>query len=164
MVILPRLKSNSSKNRDMAKTNVENDSNAINIIGVGTEITGDVNTNGDIRIDGFLSGNIFTEGKLVVGETGKIKGEVHCKNTEVLGMIEGKIQVKELVTLKASARIYGDIVTQKLSIEPGSLFTGNCNMNEDAVADVKTEKKGSGSKFSKGFKDNKENKESREKG
>jgi len=158
------LSSNSSKNRDMAKTNVENDSNAINIIGVGTEITGDVNTNGDIRIDGFLSGNIFTEGKLVVGETGKIKGEVHCKNTEVLGMIEGKIQVKELVTLKASARIYGDIVTQKLSIEPGSLFTGNCNMNEDALADVKTEKKGSGSKFSKGFKDPKESRESGEKG
>jgi len=158
------LSSNSSKNRDMAKTNVENDSNAINIIGVGTEITGDVNTNGDIRIDGFLSGNIYTEGKLVVGETGKIKGEIHCKNTEVLGMIEGKVQVKELVTLKSSARIYGDIVTQKLSIEPGSLFTGNCNMNEDALADVKTDKKGSGSKFSRGFKDNKENKESREKG
>jgi cytoskeletal protein CcmA (bactofilin family) len=148
----------------MAKTNVENDSNAINIIGVGTEINGDINTNGDIRIDGFLSGNIFTEGKLVVGETGKIKGEVHCKNTEVLGMIEGKIQVKELVTLKSSARIYGDIITQKLSIEPGSLFTGNCNMNEDALADVKSDKKGSGSKFSRGFKDQKDSKESKEKG
>jgi cytoskeletal protein CcmA (bactofilin family) len=147
----------------MAKTNVENDSNAINIIGVGTEITGDINTNGDIRIDGFLSGNIYTEGKLVVGETGKIKGEIHCKNTEVLGMIEGKIQVKELVTLKSSARIYGDIITQKLSIEPGSLFTGNCNMNEETLADVKSDKKGSGSKFSRGFKD-KDNKESKEKG
>src|SRR6056297_2371447 len=136
------LKSNSSKNKDMAKTNVENDSNAINIIGVGTEITGDVNTNGDIRIDGFLSGNVVTEGKLVVGETGKIKGEVHCKNSEVLGMVEGKIKVRELVTLKSSARIYGDIVTQKLSIEPGSLFTGNCNMNEDAVKNVQSGKSG----------------------
>lgn len=153
------LSSNSSKNRDMAKTNVENDSNAINIIGVGTEITGDINTNGDIRIDGFLSGNIVTEGKLVVGETGKIKGEINCKNSEVLGMIEGKIKVKELVTLKSSARIYGDIVTQKLSIEPGSLFTGNCNMNEDALADVKPDKKSTGQQFSKeskGFKDSKE--------
>src|SRR6056297_3406577 len=154
-----------SNNTNMAKTNnMENDSNAINIVGVGTEITGDIKTNGDIRIDGFLSGNIKTDGKLVVGETGKIKGEIDCKNSEVLGMIEGKIKVKELLTLKASARIYGDIVTQKLSIEPGSLFTGNCNMNEDALADVKTDKKGSGSKFSRGFKDNKENKESREKG
>lgn len=123
----------------MAKsTNIETDSNAINIIGVGTEITGDVNTNGDIRIDGVLSGNVITEGKLVVGETGKIKGEIRCKNSEVLGMIEGKIQVKELLTLKASARIYGDIVTKKLSIEPGSIFTGNCNMNDDAVGDVKS--------------------------
>lgn len=152
------LKSNSSKNKDMAKTNVENDSNAINIIGVGTEITGDVNTNGDIRIDGFLSGNVVTEGKLVVGETGKIKGEVHCKNSEVLGMIEGKIKVRELVTLKSSARIYGDIVTQKLSIEPGSLFTGNCNMNEDAVKDVKTGKKSEGQKFFKETKGSKDTK------
>ncbi|MBS3807961.1 MAG: polymer-forming cytoskeletal protein [Bacteroidales bacterium] len=143
----------------MAKTNVENDSNAINIIGVGTEITGDVNTNGDIRIDGFLSGNVVTEGKLVVGETGKIKGEVHCKNSEVLGMVEGKIKVRELVTLKSSARIYGDIVTQKLSIEPGSLFTGNCNMNEDAVKDVKTGKKSEGQTF---FKDSKESKGSKD--
>jgi cytoskeletal protein CcmA (bactofilin family) len=79
-------------------------------------------------------------------------------------MIEGKIQVKELVTLKSSARIYGDIITQKLSIEPGSLFTGNCNMNEDALADVKSDKKGSGSKFSRGFKDQKDSKESKEKG
>jgi len=144
----------------MAKTNVENDSNAINIIGVGTEITGDVNTNGDIRIDGFLSGNVITEGKLVVGETGKIKGEVHCKNSEVLGMIEGKIKVRELVTLKSSARIYGDIVTQKLSIEPGSLFTGNCNMNEDAVKDVKTGKKAEGQKFQKESKEFKGSKDS----
>lgn len=138
---------NSSKNKPMAKNTMENDSNAINIIGVGTEITGDINTNGDIRIDGFLSGNIITEGKLVVGETGKIKGEVDCKNSEVLGMIEGKIKVKELLTLKSSARIYGDIITKKLSIEPGSLFTGNCNMNDEALSDIKpkdskVEKKG----------------------
>lgn len=155
------LSSNSSKKTDMAKTNVESDSNAINIIGVGTEITGDINTNGDIRIDGFLSGNIVTEGKLVVGETGKIKGEIHCKNSEVLGMIEGKIQVKELVTLKSSARIYGDIVTQKLSIEPGSLFTGNCNMNEDAVKDVKTDKQSTGQKFSRDVKGSKESKDTK---
>lgn len=129
-------------NIDMAKTNMENESNAINLIGVGTEITGDINTNGDIRIDGFLSGNIMTDGKLVVGETGKIKGEIDCKNSEVLGMIEGKIKVKELLSLKASARIYGDIVTQKLSIEPGSLFTGNCNMNEDAIKNVQSGKSG----------------------
>ncbi|MFP3860236.1 MAG: polymer-forming cytoskeletal protein [Bacteroidales bacterium] len=133
----------------MAKNTMENDSNAINIIGVGTEITGDINTNGDIRIDGFLSGNIITEGKLVVGETGKIKGEVNCKNSEVLGMIEGKIKVKELLTLKSSARIYGDIITKKLSIEPGSMFTGNCNMNDEALSDVKPQD----SKFEKKDKD-----------
>jgi len=132
-----------SKNEHMAKNvNTENDSNAINIIGVGTEITGDINTNGDMRIDGVLNGNIVTEGKLVVGETGKVKGEVDCKNSEVLGMIEGKIKVKELLSLNSSARIFGDIITKKLSIEPGAIFTGNCNMNEENVADAKPKDKG----------------------
>lgn len=126
-----------AKNESMAKNvNTENESNAINIIGVGTEITGDINTNGDMRIDGVLNGNIITEGKLVVGETGKVKGEVDCKNSEVLGMIEGKIKVKELLSLNSSARIYGDIITKKLSIEPGAIFTGNCNMNEETVSNA----------------------------
>src|SRR6056297_347078 len=127
-----------SNNTNMAKTNnMENDSNAINIVGVGTEITGDIKTNGDIRIDGFLSGNIKTDGKLVVGETGKIKGEIQCKDSDVLGMIEGKIAVKQLLSLKSSARIYGDIITKKLSIEPGSVFTGNCKMDNDLFSDEK---------------------------
>ncbi len=143
----------------MAKNvNTENDSNAINIIGVGTEITGDINTNGDMRIDGVLNGNIITEGKLVVGETGKVKGEVDCKNSEVLGMIEGKIKVKELLSLNSSARIYGDMITKKLSIEPGAVFTGNCNMNEEALSDVKSTQSKESEKKSKEPKDSKDQK------
>jgi len=150
--------SKQAKNENMAKNvSTENDSNAINIIGVGTEITGDINTNGDMRIDGVLNGNIITEGKLVVGETGKVKGEVDCKNSEVLGMVEGKIKVKELLSLNSSARIYGDIVTKKLSIEPGAVFTGNCNMNEEAVSNAQPnqskEKDKDKDKKSKDFKD-----------
>jgi len=100
----------------MAKTNMENESNAINLIGVGTEITGDINTNSDIRIDGFLSGNVMTDGKLVVGETGKIKGEIDCKNSEVLGMIEGKIKVKEPgQNALASLTAFSGILVAKLS-------------------------------------------------
>ena len=148
-----------AKNESMAKNvNTENESNAINIVGVGTEITGDINTNGDMRIDGVLNGNIVTEGKLVVGETGKVKGEVDCKNSEVLGMIEGKIKVKELLSLNSSARIYGDMITKKLSIEPGAVFTGNCNMNEETVSNGQSttqskEKEKDKDKKSKDFKD-----------
>jgi cytoskeletal protein CcmA (bactofilin family) len=116
----------------MAKYN-ENEmtSNNINLIGQGTEITGDIMCSGDLRIDGILSGNITSKGKVVVGETGKIKGEINCKNSDISGIIEGKITVAELLSLKATAKMIGDITTSKLAIEPGSKFTGYCNMTND---------------------------------
>jgi cytoskeletal protein CcmA (bactofilin family) len=114
----------------MAKYN-EIETAAINLISNGTDITGDIKSTGDIRIDGTLSGNLATKGKVVIGPTGKVKGEVVCKNSEVSGTIEGKITVTQLLILKASSKILGDIVTSKLSIEPGAMFTGNCKMSEN---------------------------------
>lgn len=133
----------------MAKYNEAETSTAINLIGVGTEITGDVNSNGDIRIDGSLTGNLKTAGKVVIGETGKVKGEINCKNSEVLGEVHGKIQVSELLSLKATSKIFGDIITKKLAIEPGSKFTGNCNMGEESLKNVSTEATKFGSKDQK---------------
>ncbi len=118
----------------MAKVYNENESNSINIIGVGTKINGDVNSNGDIRVDGSLTGKLITKGKVVIGETGKVKGEINCKNSDVEGSIEGKITVSELLSLKAKAVIHGDIIAAKLAIEPGCKFTGNCDMNALAPA------------------------------
>jgi cytoskeletal protein CcmA (bactofilin family) len=114
----------------MAKYN-ETESTTINLISNGTDITGDIKSNGDIRIDGSLTGNLNTKGKVVIGVTGKVNGEVICKNSEVSGVIEGKIKVGQLLNLKASSKILGDISTSKLSIEPGAIFTGNCKMNEN---------------------------------
>jgi len=119
---------------DMAKYNNEVETKTINLIGAGTEITGDIVSNGDIRIDGMLVGNLSTKGKVVIGETGRVKGEVNCKNSDVSGEIEGKIVVSELLSLKISARVNGDIQTSKLAIEPGSKFTGNCNMMESGAS------------------------------
>jgi cytoskeletal protein CcmA (bactofilin family) len=113
----------------MAKNN-ETETTAINLISLGTDITGNIVSNGDLRIDGSLTGNLTTKGKVVIGTTGKIKGEVICKNSEVSGTIEGKISVNQLLNLKSSSKIIGDIVTSKLSIEPGAIFTGNCRMSE----------------------------------
>ena len=118
----------------MAKVYNENESNGINIIGIGTKITGDVNSNGDIRVDGSLHGKLITKGKVVIGETGKVKGEINCKNSDVEGSIEGKVTVSELLSLKAKARINGDIIAGKLAIEPGCQFTGNCDMNAGVVS------------------------------
>jgi cytoskeletal protein CcmA (bactofilin family) len=123
----------------MAKNNETEVTAAINLIGVGTEIKGDITSNGDIRIDGSLTGNLNTSGKLVIGETGKVNGEIVCKNSEVLGEIKGKIKVSELLSLKATSKIFGDIVTKKLAIEPGSRFTGNCNMGDESAPFIKTD-------------------------
>ena len=113
----------------MAKIYNENETNGSNIIGIGTKITGDVNANGDIRVDGSLNGKLITKGKVVIGETGKVKGEISCKNSDVEGSIEGKITVSELLALKTKARIHGDIIANKLAIEPGCQFSGNCDMS-----------------------------------
>lgn len=119
----------------------EEEMNGLNIIGNGTSVTGDVNSSGDIRIDGKLQGNLNSKSKLVLGSTGKLIGEVFCKNAEISGEIDGKITVEELLVLKASAQINGDIIASKLSIEPGAVFTGTCNMggnikNQELNSDI----------------------------
>lgn len=111
----------------MAKNN-ETETVAINLISNGTDITGDIKSTGDIRIDGSLTGNLNTKGKIVIGPTGRVNGEVICKNSEVSGTVEGRIIVSQLLILKSSSKIMGDIVTVKLSIEPGAIFTTiTCN-------------------------------------
>jgi cytoskeletal protein CcmA (bactofilin family) len=107
----------------------ENEPNGHNQISVGTTITGDIISEFDIRIDGKLVGNLDTKGKLVLGPSGTVNGNIQCKNSVVEGKIEGKISVSELLTLKSTAFIQGDIITNKLAIEPGSKFIGNCDMS-----------------------------------
>lgn len=114
----------------MAKNN-ESENTSINLIGVGTTITGDIESNGDIRIDGNLKGSLVTKGKVVIGETGSVTGEINCKNADISGKIDGKITVSELLALKLTAKIFGDIITNKLAIEPGAIFTGTCNMSKN---------------------------------
>ncbi|HUX96109.1 MAG TPA: polymer-forming cytoskeletal protein [Bacteroidales bacterium] len=114
----------------MAKYN-ETENNTINLISSGTDITGDIKSTGDIRIDGSLTGNLNTKGKVVIGQTGKVNGEIDCKNSEISGIVEGRVIVSQLLNLKASSKILGDIVTSKLSIEPGALFSGTCKMSEN---------------------------------
>ena len=116
----------------MAK-NIEIENKAINLIGAGTSITGDIQSDGDIRIDGSLTGNIITKGKIVVGATGKINGEITCKNFDLSGKIEGKVNAEKLLSLKSSANIQGDINAGKLAVEPGAVFTGTCKMKDNSL-------------------------------
>jgi cytoskeletal protein CcmA (bactofilin family) len=114
----------------MGKNNTNETSPSINFLGNGTIIRGDIKSNGDFRIDGHLIGSIHSKGKVVVGSSGQVEGEIICQNADVSGILDAKIVVLELLTLKASARITGDIITDKLAIEPGAKFTGSCNMND----------------------------------
>ena len=112
----------------MAKVN-EIESSSINILGAGTSVKGDITANGDFRIDGSLIGNISAKGKLVIGATGSVEGEITCQNADFSGNIKGKVNVAELLSLKSTSRINGDIIINKLSIEPGAQFSGSCNMD-----------------------------------
>jgi cytoskeletal protein CcmA (bactofilin family) len=115
------------------------DVGSVNLIGNGTKIIGDINSNGDVRIDGSLLGNIITSGKFVLGPNGVVEGNVTSGNADLSGIIKGTINISEMLLLKSSAKIDGDIITSKLAIEPGALFTGNCSM------DAKVKKMGNNS-------------------
>ena len=128
----------------MSRTH-ETDATAYNLIDSGTTISGDIKTEGNIRIDGTLEGSVNAKGKVVVGPSGKIEGEVFCQNADVSGTLKAKITVSELLSLQATANLLGDIVTNKLKIEPGANFTGSCSMgavikemNDDRTEEQKT--------------------------
>ncbi len=125
----------SNNKKEMIKQN-ETNSGAVNIIGVGTVITGDIQSKGDIRIDGTLSGAVKTTGKVVVGQSGTIEGDVECSNADVAGSLNAKITVAKLLSLKATAKLTGDLITNKLAIEPGAAFTGHCSMGA-VIKDIK---------------------------
>lgn len=109
---------------------------AINIIGAGTVIEGEVKSNGDIRVDGTIKGSVTSKSKVVVGSTGSIEGDVTCQNADISGSVIGKTTVSEMLFLKGNARINGDIQTGKLVVEVGASFTGNCSMGP-VIKDIK---------------------------
>ena len=124
-----------TNNNESAKKTIPSTA-AINMIGEGTTITGDIKSKGDIRVDGSLKGSIETEGKVVVGQGGIVEGDVVCKDADVAGNLKAKITVSQLLSLKSSAKLNGDIVTNKLSIEPGATFSGSCSMGA-VIKDIK---------------------------
>jgi len=93
-----------------------------------TIIKGDISSSADFRLDGQLIGNFQSKGKLVIGPAGSIQGDISCKNADIEGKFEGKIQVSELLTIKSKASIHGEVVCGKLAVEPGADFSATCVM------------------------------------
>lgn len=115
----------------MAK-NVSSENNTVNLLGNGTTIKGDIQSDGDFRIDGKLIGSIVSKGKVVVGTTGNVEGEVKCKNADISGKLKAQLNVEQLTSLKSTSEFSGDIKTGKLAIEPGAKFSGTCDMEGNA--------------------------------
>jgi len=99
-----------------------------NHIGVTTKIKGDITSQEDFRIDGKFEGNLTTTAKIVLGEKGKLDGNIKCGNAEILGRVSGDFVVENLLSLKSTAVIDGSVITGKLAIEPGAVFNATCQM------------------------------------
>jgi cytoskeletal protein CcmA (bactofilin family) len=122
----------------MNRNEQESLSQSINRISEGTEVIGTITTTGDIRIDGILEGNLTSKGRIVIGETGRIKGELTCRFVDIWGTLEGSLQASEITNLKTMSTIVGDIKTLKLCIEVGAVFNGTCTMPARAAGDTKS--------------------------
>lgn len=111
-------KQEKSKNRVMER----------NVIAKKSTFTGDVSSEGDFRIDGVLEGTLKTKGRVIIGAEGIIKGNVEAENADIEGKFSGQLLVSNMLTIKNTAHISGDVVIGKLSIEPGATFNATCAM------------------------------------
>lgn len=101
---------------------------AHNIMGAGTKVVGNIYTTEDFRIDGELEGNIDCKGKVVMGPNGKVIGSISCGSADLMGQVDGNIEVHGILSLRSSFVLNGDVLTERLEIEPGALFNGSCKM------------------------------------
>ena len=114
-----------------SKAEAVNSPDKLNRLVEGTSVKGDVKTDSNFRLDGELIGTLNTLGKLVVGPQGRIEGDIICGNADIEGEVIGNIRVDGTLLLKATANVKGNIITQKLGIETGATFNGNCQMGKD---------------------------------
>jgi len=128
--------------------NKETEVPSINLLSAGTSVKGEIRLTGDFRLDGTFNGVIHCKGKVVVGPTGVIEGEINCQNADFSGEIKATVKVAELLTLKESAKFTGEITTNKLAIEPGAKFSGTCAMESSGgrITPVTVKSDGSGQK------------------
>ena len=125
------------------KNNTEDLSKEQNKIAQGTSYNGDITSQGSFRIEGKVEGTIKTSGKIVIGKTGEVEGEINCETADIEGAFKGDISVNSTLILRSTAKINGNADIDKLSVEPGAIFNATCTM-KGAVKD-----KGSESKESK---------------
>ena len=111
--------------------------NSSNVIGKGTVLEGNIETAGNIRIEGKIIGNLKSKSKVALGNSSMVDGNVSAQNADVEGTVKGKVEIGDMLVLKSTATVHGDISTGKLVVEPGAVFNGTCKMGA-AVKDIKS--------------------------
>ena len=101
----------------------------VSIIAAGMKITGNIEAEGDVRIDGRVRGNVYCRSKVVIISTGTVEGDIEAENVDVHGTVNGNITAHDLLSLKARSIINGNLTTEKLQIEPNATFNGLCTMS-----------------------------------
>lgn len=106
--------------------------NSVSRISAGTVIKGEIQSPYDLRIDGTFEGKILTKGRVVVGESAVIKGDIICENIDLWGKVEGDLFVKDTLALKEGCKMNGNINISRLSVELGATFNGTCRTITEA--------------------------------
>jgi len=121
---------NKKNTNDNSHATAASSSSAINTLVAGTHIEGSITAKSDIRIDGFIDGNLNCSGKLIIGPEGRVEGESICQNAVIEGTFRGKLNVKDTLDVRENATVVGDIKTGKLLVQTGAVFNGNCDMGQ----------------------------------
>ena len=115
----------------MAKSEPNLNVNSISRISAGTIIKGEIISPSDIRIDGTFEGKVQSKGRVVVGETAVVKGDIICENIDLWGKVNGNVFVKDTLALMEGCQVDGNLNVKRLSVELGATFNGNCRMITD---------------------------------
>ena len=105
--------------------------NALNSLVRGTVVEGSVVAENDIRVDGVIKGTLTCKAKVIIGPSGLIDGEVKCQNAMIEGKFYGKLRVIELLSVKETAEVVGDVTTGKLMVASGAIFNVTCDMKSE---------------------------------
>ncbi len=122
---------NKNKTEPMAQIPVS--SNHATLIGAGTVLKGDIQSQQDLRIDGTVIGNVKSASKIIIGQGGVIEGDLESSNCDVNGKVTGNIRCRELLQLRGESMVAGNLYAGKLQIEPSATFNGQCHMGANVV-------------------------------
>ena len=109
-----------------------NNLGALNTLVEGTTVEGQVTAKSDIRVDGMIRGTLNCDGKVIIGPTGFIEGQIKCDSAVIQGRFEGTLTVNDLLNVRQTAKINGEISTGKLIVESGAIFNVTCKMGSQA--------------------------------